>query len=75
MGRKGEHGKRLKEPCRRQWLQDAHRGGGAIKMVVRLEKTEKDDPQRDLAREGERGIPEGRSWVWVGPVVHKVAEQ
>lgn len=25
-------------------------------MVVRLEKTEKDDPQRDLAREGERGF-------------------
>lgn len=56
MGRKGEHGKCLKEPYRRQWLHDAHRGGGAIKMVGHLEKTEKDDPQRDLAREGERGF-------------------
>lgn len=56
MGRKGEHGKRLKEPCRRQWLHDAHRRGGAIKMVVRLEETEKDGRQRDFAREGERGF-------------------
>lgn len=72
MGRQGEHGKHLKEPCRRQWLHEVHRGGGAIKMVVRLEKTEKDDLQHDLAREGQRGIPEGTLWVWV---VHKVTEQ
>lgn len=44
-------------------LHDAHRGGGAIKMVVCLEETEKDDPQCDLAQEGARGFQRSSLWI------------